>query len=93
MARTYRRKNSVIHVDYVEAGLDMCSPEARARVCRLHSDGAWQADPCNYQLHHNRQFRERMRQTIRRFVASGDLLEASLILPKLVHNVYQNHYW
>lgn len=86
MARTYRRKNSVIHVDYVEAGLDMCSPEARARVARLHN-------PCNYQLHHNRQFRERMRQTIRRFVASGDLLEDSPILPKLVHNVYQNHYW
>lgn len=83
MARTYRRKNSVIHVDYVEA---------RARVARLHSDGAWQMDPRNYQLHHNRQFRERMRQTIRRFVASGDLLEDSPILPKLVHNVYQNHY-
>jgi len=93
VARTYRRKNSVIHVNYVEAGMDMRSPEARAHVTRLHRDGTWWMDPRNYQLHHNRSFRGRQRQAVHRFLVVGDLLEDSPVLPKLVHNVYQSHYW
>ena len=92
MARTYRRKNSVIHADYVADGLDMRSPEARAHVARLHRDGAWQADRGHLQEVYNRQFRSQQRQAVYHFLAADNLLEDSPLLPKLIHKV-PDYYW
>ena len=92
MARTYRRKTSVIHADYVKAGLDMRSPEARVHVALLHRDGAWQTDRGHLQEVYNRQFRSQLRQAVHHFLAADNLLEDSPLLPKLIHKV-PDYYW
>lgn len=92
MTRTVRRKNSIAHADYVSC-FDLSAPEARTEIARLHRDGLWQTDPRDFRLSHNRAFRGRHRQILGRFFRHGDLVDDSPVLPKLIHDVYQTHYW
>jgi hypothetical protein len=92
MTRTVRRKNSIIHADYV-GRFSWSAPKVRAEIARLHRDGLWQTDPKGFRLSHNRAFRGRHRQILVRFFRHGDLTEDSPVLPKMIRDVYPVHYW